>query len=150
MTQVPMKHILLGAAYYPEHDPEDEWALDAKLMQELGFNVIRVGERLNTALMMMQRFLHERGGTKMVEPAVLRKSLAETYCNLGFALRPFQRSQSIRWFLKAIGEAPTLRPAWRGLLGAFIPRSVRSFLRGGKNWDDPYYCAENDPKKRRA
>ena len=39
-----MKSILLGAAYYPEHDPETEWESDARLMQELGLNVIRVGE----------------------------------------------------------------------------------------------------------
>lgn len=34
----------LGAAYYPEHDPEDEWARDARLMHELGLNCVRIGE----------------------------------------------------------------------------------------------------------
>jgi beta-galactosidase len=39
-----MNELLFGAAYYPEHDPESEWPLDAALMRDAGFNVIRVGE----------------------------------------------------------------------------------------------------------
>lgn len=33
-----------GAAYYPEHWPEERWATDARLMREAGFNVARLGE----------------------------------------------------------------------------------------------------------
>jgi beta-galactosidase len=33
-----------GADYYPEHLPEDCWAEDARLMQEAGFNVVRMAE----------------------------------------------------------------------------------------------------------
>jgi beta-galactosidase len=33
-----------GAAYYPEHWPEERWATDAKLMRDAGFNVVRLGE----------------------------------------------------------------------------------------------------------
>lgn len=36
--------LLFGAAYYPEHDPESEWPLDAALMADAGFNAARVGE----------------------------------------------------------------------------------------------------------
>ena len=39
-----MKNLLFGCAYYPEHDPEDQWELDAKLMADMGLNFIRVGE----------------------------------------------------------------------------------------------------------
>jgi len=39
-----MNQLLFGAAYYPEHDPESEWPLDAALMRDAGFNIIRVGE----------------------------------------------------------------------------------------------------------
>ena len=39
-----MESLLFGAAYYPEHDPEQEWEQDARLMRDLGFNAIRVGE----------------------------------------------------------------------------------------------------------
>jgi beta-galactosidase len=30
--------------YYPEHWPEERWEIDAKLMQEAGFNVVRLAE----------------------------------------------------------------------------------------------------------
>ena len=33
-----------GADYYPEHWPEERWAVDARLMQEAGFNVVRLAE----------------------------------------------------------------------------------------------------------
>ena len=33
-----------GCDYYPEHWPESRWAEDARLMQEAGFNVARIGE----------------------------------------------------------------------------------------------------------
>ena len=33
-----------GAAYYPEHWPEERWAADARLMKLAGFNVVRLGE----------------------------------------------------------------------------------------------------------
>ena len=34
----------LGTCYYPEHWPEDRWALDAKMMREAGLSIIRIGE----------------------------------------------------------------------------------------------------------
>jgi len=33
-----------GADYYPEHWPESRWPTDARLMQEAGFNLVRLGE----------------------------------------------------------------------------------------------------------
>lgn len=33
-----------GACYYPEHWPEERWAVDAKLMKEAHFNVVRLAE----------------------------------------------------------------------------------------------------------
>jgi len=33
-----------GADYYPEHWPEARWPLDARLMHEAGFNLVRLGE----------------------------------------------------------------------------------------------------------
>lgn len=33
-----------GVAYYPEHWDEARWETDAKLMQEAGFNIVRMGE----------------------------------------------------------------------------------------------------------
>jgi beta-galactosidase len=39
-----LSHIPLGVAYYPEHDPEQEWDTDARLMQDMGIDFVRVGE----------------------------------------------------------------------------------------------------------
>src|SRR5512146_1073772 len=33
-----------GVDYYPEHWPEERWAVDARLMQEAGFNTVRLAE----------------------------------------------------------------------------------------------------------
>ena len=33
-----------GVDYYPEHWPEARWAQDARLMQEAGFNTVRLAE----------------------------------------------------------------------------------------------------------
>ena len=34
----------VGADYYPEHWPRTRWETDAKLMQEAGFNIMRLAE----------------------------------------------------------------------------------------------------------
>ncbi len=36
--------IHFGAAYYPEHWPEDRWSEDVRLMKDAGFTVVRMGE----------------------------------------------------------------------------------------------------------
>src|SRR4029079_1686128 len=36
--------IYVGADYYPEHWPEERWETDLQMMQEAGFNIVRVGE----------------------------------------------------------------------------------------------------------
>ncbi|MCB0049766.1 MAG: beta-galactosidase, partial [Caldilinea sp.] len=33
-----------GVDYYPEHWPEARWETDARLMQEAGFNTVRLAE----------------------------------------------------------------------------------------------------------
>lgn len=33
-----------GADYYPEHWPQERWALDARMMREAGFNLVRMAE----------------------------------------------------------------------------------------------------------
>jgi beta-galactosidase len=38
------KKLYLGAAYYPEHWPEERWSQDIHLMQEAGINVVRMAE----------------------------------------------------------------------------------------------------------
>ena len=36
--------LYLGAAYYPEHWPEERWPEDIHLMQEAGLTVVRMAE----------------------------------------------------------------------------------------------------------
>lgn len=36
--------MIFGVDYYPEHWNRDEWESQAKLMQEGGFNTVRMGE----------------------------------------------------------------------------------------------------------
>lgn len=36
--------IAVGAAWYPEHWPQDRWETDLRLMKQAGFNTVRVGE----------------------------------------------------------------------------------------------------------
>ena len=36
--------MIFGVDYYPEHWNRDEWESQAKLMQKVGFNTVRMGE----------------------------------------------------------------------------------------------------------
>jgi len=36
--------MFVGVDYYPEHWPRERWSTDARLMQEAGFNVVRLAE----------------------------------------------------------------------------------------------------------
>ncbi|MCA9240627.1 MAG: beta-galactosidase [Planctomycetales bacterium] len=40
----PDGRMYVGADYYPEHWPEERWETDFRLMQEAGFNVVRMAE----------------------------------------------------------------------------------------------------------
>src|SRR4051812_285111 len=44
MTQDSPSRLYIGAAYYPEHWPENRWKEDVRLMAAAGFNVVRLGE----------------------------------------------------------------------------------------------------------
>lgn len=41
---LPQGKMYVGVDYYPEHWPEQRWKIDFRLMQEAGFNVVRLGE----------------------------------------------------------------------------------------------------------
>ncbi len=41
---VPNSHLHLGAAYYPEHWPEERWPQDIQLMRAAGLTVVRMAE----------------------------------------------------------------------------------------------------------
>jgi glycosyltransferase involved in cell wall biosynthesis len=100
----------------------------------------RAGERLRTVLMLMNRFLYERGGSERIGRDTIRNSLADTYCSMGLALRPFTRLQSCAWFAHALAQRPSSINAWRGLAGACVPAAWR-----GK-WELAYRSPANDPR----
>ncbi len=39
-----MKHYTFGVDYYPEHWPRERWATDARMMREMGIEIVRMGE----------------------------------------------------------------------------------------------------------
>ncbi|MCJ7708833.1 MAG: beta-galactosidase, partial [Anaerolineales bacterium] len=43
-TDSPVNPLHLGAAYYPEHWPEECWPEDIRLMQQAGLTVVRLAE----------------------------------------------------------------------------------------------------------
>ncbi len=43
-NSLPSQKLHFGAAYYPEHWPEDRWTEDIRLMQEAGLTVVRMAE----------------------------------------------------------------------------------------------------------
>src|SRR5258708_29356025 len=38
------RRIRLGSAYYPEQSPRERWALDPRLMADVGLSLVRLGE----------------------------------------------------------------------------------------------------------
>ncbi len=44
MPYTPPPRLHLGAAYYPEHWPEERWAEEVRLMRAAGLSVVRMGE----------------------------------------------------------------------------------------------------------
>jgi glycosyltransferase involved in cell wall biosynthesis len=104
----------------------------------------RVGERLKTAMLMMRRFLAR--GRGRLPPKAISRTMAETCCHYGIAVRPFDPLASLRWFTRSLRHAPQHRPAWRGLAGALLPARVRRLLRRGGDWEAAYRVPENDPR----
>ena len=39
-----MKHYQFGVDYYPEHWPKERWPIDAKMMREMGIQIVRMAE----------------------------------------------------------------------------------------------------------
>jgi len=55
---VSPSHLHFGAAYYPEHWPEERWPEDIRLMREAGFTVVRMGEFAWSTLEPMEGEFH--------------------------------------------------------------------------------------------
>jgi glycosyltransferase involved in cell wall biosynthesis len=89
----------------------------------------RSEERLATALRVMHRFLDERGGRDVLDPAAIRFAEAETCYHIGLSRRSTSRLAALPWYLRALALSPGFVPAWRGLVSLPLPESARRLLR---------------------
>jgi glycosyltransferase involved in cell wall biosynthesis len=96
--------------------------------------------RLQSALRTMDRFLDERGGRALLDPALVRRCYAETYCHLAMARRAASRADAAQWYARALAVRPQTTEAWRGLASLLLPESARRHLRRllvGADWTCP-------------
>jgi beta-galactosidase len=56
---------IFGADYHPEHWPRSRWDIDAKLMAELGFNVVRLAEFLGVRSSLKMGYTNLNGLMKL-------------------------------------------------------------------------------------
>lgn len=94
-------------------------------------------ERVRTAEAIIHRFLDERGGRAALPPALVRRTLAELYCDMGGATTGLPK---IGWFLRALCQRPHHRLAWHALLACWWPDRLRQLARrllGKPDWERP-------------
>jgi glycosyltransferase involved in cell wall biosynthesis len=89
----------------------------------------RTEERLKTAARIMARFLDKHGGRTVLDPAVVKRSQAETYYEIALAIRSRSRWTSLPWYLRALWSAPNFGLAWQGLASLPLPETARRGLR---------------------
>ncbi len=91
-------------------------------------------ERVEIAGFILRRFLNERGGRKLLEPALLRLALAEHCCDMGSALKGPRRAA---WYGRALCYRPQHLLAWHALLAFWWPDWLRTRVRqifGRPDW----------------
>jgi glycosyltransferase involved in cell wall biosynthesis len=93
-----------------------------------------------TALMIMRRFLDERGGRTLLPPALVRQAFAETYVHIGLLRRRRSRLAALGCHLQALWHSPLCPLAWKSLASLALPQAGRRWLRRAlgrpRGWDD--------------
>jgi glycosyltransferase involved in cell wall biosynthesis len=89
----------------------------------------RTENKLLIALEIMDRFVKERGGNRVLSPAVRRRAWAETYFHFSLAKRPRSRLAALYYNVKALAVSPGYWPAWKSLAALPIPEAGRRWLR---------------------
>jgi glycosyltransferase involved in cell wall biosynthesis len=87
----------------------------------------RHSERLQTAMRIMQRFLVEQGGRSLLTRSLVRRTWAETYCNMARA--ETSGCRGLAWFARALLQRPHHAEAWHGLAKLLIPPAAQPGLR---------------------
>jgi glycosyltransferase involved in cell wall biosynthesis len=100
----------------------------------------RIEERLVLVDGIVNRFLEERGGRRLVSPALVRQTRAELYYHMSVLRRQRSRLAALPWIVRALGLCPGYALAWKGLAALPLPESVRRWVRRGLgrpvNWTD--------------
>jgi glycosyltransferase involved in cell wall biosynthesis len=89
----------------------------------------RLEERLLTVLRIMDRFLDERGGRALLDPATVRRAQAETFYHLGLVRRGRSRLAALPCYLRAVALMPSHGLAWQGLASLPLPERMRRWCR---------------------
>jgi glycosyltransferase involved in cell wall biosynthesis len=89
----------------------------------------RVEERMVTVDRIMRRFLERRGGRQLLNPAVVRRSRAEVFYQMGLARRRRSRLAALPCYLRALALSPGHGLAWQGLASLPLPERVRRWCR---------------------
>jgi glycosyltransferase involved in cell wall biosynthesis len=99
----------------------------------------RVADRLDTALVIMDRFRRCFDVPARLNAGEARRGLAETYRNRGIVGRR-DPADALGWLMRAAALRPTDFGTWRGLAAAMTPAVLRRLsrrLRGqSADWDD--------------
>ncbi len=102
----------------------------------------RVGERLDTALAIMNRFIVDYDHPAKLNPAICRTAFAETYRHRGLVLRRTRPLAGLGWIIRSLMVQPLNAQTWRALAGGVLPAGVRSGLRRIKgdtvDWESRY------------
>jgi glycosyltransferase involved in cell wall biosynthesis len=86
-------------------------------------------ERRIVGIDITRRFLDEYGGRQLLSPALVRRTLAAMYADIGLAKRDRRRIEALAWYLRALWTLPQLARAWKGIATVFLPERVRRCIR---------------------
>lgn len=101
----------------------------------------RQAERCGYVRRIIDRFLDDRGGRERLNPALVRRALADLCCDTALALRPTSRAVALTWYARSLRHRPHDYDAWRGLLTSWWPEPIKSAIRGmlGRASDNPWH-----------
>jgi glycosyltransferase involved in cell wall biosynthesis len=110
----------------------------------------RQRERYHVALYVMKRFERHFDGSAKLTANEIALAEAETYAHLGILSRGSSRRAELGWLLKSVRTKLGYVTAWRGLLAALTPASVRQMLRRLRgtsgDWERQCSSAANQPE----
>lgn len=95
----------------------------------------RVAERLDTVLGIMERFRTDIDHPPLLDPAIAKLSLAETYRHRGIVSR-HEPGAGRSWLRKSLEVRPFDMLTWRALAATYVPSSLRRWRRRFANLPD--------------